>query len=118
VQWKNIGVTLPTGINVIVKLNVLRINLSVNVANIKNGLLKSACEKGFKCKKGMFLNFRKIVDILLKEQKRKRRLRFKGTVAQESRRRFWLYNCEQKGMVSGEIFYGNITVDSSTINDV
>jgi hypothetical protein len=99
---------------------VLRINSSVNVVNLKIGLLKSDCEKGFKCKKGMFLNFRKIVDIciLLKEQKPKGGLRFKGTVAQESRRRFWLYNCEQKGMVLGEIFHGNITGKFSTINDV
>jgi hypothetical protein len=120
VQWKNYGVTLLTGVNLIVKLNVLKINSSVNVANLKNGLLKYDCEKGFKCKKGMFLNFREIVDIctLLKEQKRKRGLRFKGTVAQESRRRFLLYNCEQKGMVLGEIFCGNITGESSKINNV
>jgi hypothetical protein len=120
IRWKNCGVTLLTGNNLIVNLKVFRINSVVNVVNLKNGSWKPDCEKGYKCKKGMLLNFRKIVDIciLLKEQEPECGVRFKGTVAQESRRRFWLYNCEQKGMVSGEIYHVNHTGEYFTTNDV
>jgi hypothetical protein len=110
--WKNYSITILTGSNLIVKLNMDLIKSNL-IVNLKIGLMEYDSEKWYIFKTKVSLNFRKIFDnsTVLKELNTKRGLRIKGTVARESRRRFLLDNREQKGTTLREIFHGNITVE-------